>query len=400
MTTTYKKIGKKLKRARKSIGLSQEQVARKLELARPTISKIENGERKINSVELTQFADLYRRSLSYFLEPKKEEKALAYLLRAEKVTQKERKELIETYNLYKEYAHLERLVFGQIPFHLAEYNLPSRSTRRDILREGEKLAKNERKRLGLDGAPIKDTFKLLEKQKIKLFQSHFGRESDISGCFFFDEEDGPCIVVNVDHSKGRANFSAAHEYGHFLRDRSLFPAHASRVDNERDTREKKIEMRANAFAAAFLMPESGVNEFFEEVDINKGDRITPEDVVFIKEYFGVSYEAMLYRLLNLDWINEERRKQLSTYSPGKIAKKLGIEKEDREEKPSPLPTRFIHLSFKAYELEKINLGKLVEYLSPLGVNDKEVIEALQSLDIKVRLGAETEEEVYEEIENA
>lgn len=55
----YKKIGERLRKIRKYIGLSQEQVADILNVGRDAILRIEKGERKIDLQELINFSKLY-----------------------------------------------------------------------------------------------------------------------------------------------------------------------------------------------------------------------------------------------------------------------------------------------------------------------------------------------------
>ena len=52
-------LAERLREARTAAGLSQGQVARKLDMHRPTVSEIEAGRRKVSIDELRQFADLY-----------------------------------------------------------------------------------------------------------------------------------------------------------------------------------------------------------------------------------------------------------------------------------------------------------------------------------------------------
>lgn len=49
----------RLKQARKYLKLSQEFVARQMNLSRPTISAIESGQRKVSAEELDRFSKLY-----------------------------------------------------------------------------------------------------------------------------------------------------------------------------------------------------------------------------------------------------------------------------------------------------------------------------------------------------
>jgi len=52
-------IAGRLRRAREASGLSQGQVARKLQLHRPTVSEIEAGRRRVSTDEVAEFAELY-----------------------------------------------------------------------------------------------------------------------------------------------------------------------------------------------------------------------------------------------------------------------------------------------------------------------------------------------------
>ncbi|MCD8119081.1 MAG: helix-turn-helix domain-containing protein, partial [Lachnospiraceae bacterium] len=52
-------MNERLKAARKYLRLSQEFVARQMNLSRPTISAIESGQRKVSAEELARFAELY-----------------------------------------------------------------------------------------------------------------------------------------------------------------------------------------------------------------------------------------------------------------------------------------------------------------------------------------------------
>lgn len=52
-------IAARLRTAREAAGLSQGQVARHLEMHRPTISEIEAGRRRVSAEEIATFAELY-----------------------------------------------------------------------------------------------------------------------------------------------------------------------------------------------------------------------------------------------------------------------------------------------------------------------------------------------------
>jgi transcriptional regulator with XRE-family HTH domain len=60
-----KQIASRLRLAREAAGLSQGQVAKMLNVHRPTISEIEAGRRRVSADELSQFAKIYGVSVSW-----------------------------------------------------------------------------------------------------------------------------------------------------------------------------------------------------------------------------------------------------------------------------------------------------------------------------------------------
>ena len=66
-TKEYKKVIERLKKARLEIGLKQVEVAKKLAKPQSYISKIEQGERRVDVAELKKIADIYKKPLDYFV---------------------------------------------------------------------------------------------------------------------------------------------------------------------------------------------------------------------------------------------------------------------------------------------------------------------------------------------
>jgi transcriptional regulator with XRE-family HTH domain len=65
--TNFDQIAVKLRNLRESLGMSQEQVAEKLNKTQSYISRCETGQRRLDIFELEAFAKLYNKSLPYFL---------------------------------------------------------------------------------------------------------------------------------------------------------------------------------------------------------------------------------------------------------------------------------------------------------------------------------------------
>lgn len=61
-----RRLGDRLREARKYLGLKQEEVATYLKIPRTALTDIENGQRKVEAIELTRLAKLYRQPAAYF----------------------------------------------------------------------------------------------------------------------------------------------------------------------------------------------------------------------------------------------------------------------------------------------------------------------------------------------
>ena len=64
----YRAFLKRLREARKDADLTQAAVARALRRPQSFVSKSESGERRVDVIELAEFARLYRKRLSYFID--------------------------------------------------------------------------------------------------------------------------------------------------------------------------------------------------------------------------------------------------------------------------------------------------------------------------------------------
>jgi len=71
MSEIYKKLGLKLKSLRDSSGINQQELAKRLGTSRPTISQIENGERKISADELMKLSEIFNLSVDGLLDLEK-----------------------------------------------------------------------------------------------------------------------------------------------------------------------------------------------------------------------------------------------------------------------------------------------------------------------------------------
>ena len=63
----YQMMVERLRQARETAGLTQDRVAEELGKPQSFVSKVENGERRIDPVELCYFAEIYGKPIGWFL---------------------------------------------------------------------------------------------------------------------------------------------------------------------------------------------------------------------------------------------------------------------------------------------------------------------------------------------
>ncbi len=399
MAVTHEELAGRLKAARENAGLTQQEVAEEVGLARLAIVRIEAGKRAINSLELAEMARLYGRAISDFLEEGVfEEDPLVALFRAAPgyaEDPKLKRELLRCVELCREAENLERLLgLSAASAFLVSYGLKGLSSRWEAINQGRYLATQERNRLDLGTSPIWEVAEIVARQGVRV--TEYEMPDAVSGLFFHSDDTGFAIVINRRHSRNRRLFSYAHEYCHLLADRERFGG-ISHAGN----RNELAEVRANAFAAHFLMPEAGVKSFLKALGKGEGTRQNLEiydewegvpaqrrmptgsqevrvyDVVGLSHHFGTSYEAALYHLLNLGIIRRDSFDVLweSKGAQGAIRRAFRIPESDGAFH-FDLAEQLLSLGFEAYRRDEISRGKLIELAEKAGVDREEVEEAL------------------------
>lgn len=351
-------LARRLRDARIRSGLSQSEVARFAGLPRPAISLIESGRRSVSSVELAQFARVYATSPDRLLETEAahdralgSKQLLAYFRATGPLAAQTEDWLAGELEYCERYAELESAVYGT-----QRYEMPTYRVTDGVAHEqGERLAWQERRRLGLGNSPVRSMIDLLEGEGVKLRVIPFA-VSAVSGCYVYSTELGPCVFINKCERASRQRFTAAHEYAHFLVDRA--EAEAELCDHSKSR--SHYEVRANTFAAAFLLPVVGVEEALNGRGKRRGDAIDATDAIDIAFRFGASYEAVLWRLRNLGWLRPDEREMLAALPAESIWRSLGYEGEpgDRE----GTPDRFKLLAIEAWRLGHVDEDELARMI--------------------------------------
>jgi transcriptional regulator with XRE-family HTH domain len=66
-TSERQRLGERLRDARKYLGLSQEEVASYMRIPRTALVDIESAQRRVEAIELTKLAQLYKQPVGYFI---------------------------------------------------------------------------------------------------------------------------------------------------------------------------------------------------------------------------------------------------------------------------------------------------------------------------------------------
>jgi Zn-dependent peptidase ImmA (M78 family) len=291
-------IGARLKQVREETGLSQGGFARRLGLSGEYISLLEAGKRTPSFATLNRIAVFLHKDLSFFFG--ESENAFLLLLRGEGLDDRSRAELQRFRRYCEEYLRIEAVTGRRLPLAPQYGPIPA-----------DRLADEERRRLGLGDEPIRDIFTLMEMNGCRVLRQPLPAECKVSGAFIYLEaRQAAFALINAAQTAGRQAFSAAHEYCHYLRDRADGPV----IENPDVFIDELVslypprEQYAQRFAARFLMPPAKVREIVERDPV--GRRPSHEDVLYLKRYFGVSAVAMLRTLRELGYLNRAAFEEL------------------------------------------------------------------------------------------
>ena len=385
MSISQEQLGQRLKVAREASSFTQEQVGDHLGLSRSAIAQVELGKRSVSSLELNKLARLYGRDIrEFFSEDFQEEGALIALFRAnDDLAEHEEtaNALRQCIEVGSELTNLERLIgLDRDLSSVVQYNISVPKSRYEAIHHGVSVAKQERQRTGIDRAPIDDIAEFLEKQGVRTAVVDLPEE--ISGLTLFERKIGPFVAVNLREHVVRRTFSFAHEYAHVLMDRDT-----KGMISRSSERTNLLEVRANSFAASFLMPESGIRNFlahagkgggarlFAETPIDNDDAIALEarstskvgeihlhDIVLLARHFSVSRTVAIYRLRNLQLISPTELEQLLEQERSgrgrQLEKLLQLPEPDHVEERNRFSHYFLSLALDAFDRELISRSKL------------------------------------------
>lgn len=400
-------LGKKLKQLREKSGLTQEEVEKALGLPQKAFTHIESGARKVSTLELAKFSELFHVPISdFFAKEAQEEDLLVALHRIAPGLESNPKvhdQVARCIQICREGVFLKDVLGLSHQQTIRTYSCPPPKDVQEAKKQGEDVAREERRSLELGDAPIYDIAEVLSSQGIWTAQTMLPNE--MSGLFLHHAILGMAIIVNASHVRARQRFSYAHEYAH-----ALFDANRTITISNSDNTGDLIEVRANAFASAFLMPEQGIANLLRSMGKGEGSRvdlaiydastesaieaqyrqaassqkITPQAIAWIAHHFGVSYQAAVYRLQNLGYFKAKERDDLlkEEFKGKKYLRVLLLQDveipTERASQNRELKAQIAYLAIEAFQREEISRGRLLDLSKLLELSGKDLLQSAES----------------------
>ncbi|MDJ1180417.1 ImmA/IrrE family metallo-endopeptidase [Roseofilum sp. BLCC_M91] len=361
-TIDRQQLGKSLKQAREQRGMTQADAAQELEVSRTTLVAIENGTRRLKPAELITLARTYGRSVSDFVRPRPVVEPLEVQFRAlYRRTQEEQAAIepvvLRLQQLCENYLELEQLMGSPLPQNYpAEYDVEEMP----IEPLAEAIATQERQRLGLGDHPIQQLRDTLEANVgLRIF--YLPMPPKFSEIYSYNPELGGCLGINSNHPEERRRWSLAHGYLHFL-------AHRYKAVVDFDDQYQRMpdsEKLAEAFAKYFLMPTSSLlKQFRDRSGSNKG-KFTQIDLFTLAHYYGVSVQALAFRLEEMKCIPTGTWDNLHSRGLKVRSVQQQLNLQDIPQLSDMTPVHYQHLAIEALDRALITEGQFAKFL---GVN--------------------------------
>lgn len=291
-------VGDRIKGLIGEASLSQAGFAKRIGLEASKLSKSLNGVRRFTSLELALIADEMNVTVDWLLTG--QELSMATAARAAAGSSAE-----QALALAQEYvtmrADLVELGYRQ------QWWLPTMDTWASRwIQQGEDLAAKALKQLEENYWTPEDDLAdgIQEAFGIDVVVTELGEGFD---GLAVATETAKLIIVDASANSARQRFTMAHELGHLL------ASDDQQVHEDADiysaaSKKGESEVRANAFAAALLMPETKIREWAKSVAVD--GEAKEADFCVLATDLRVSPSALSYRLKNLGLIDDSTREKL------------------------------------------------------------------------------------------
>ncbi len=342
------RLGLALIRAREDAGLTQDDVAAALGLSRQVIGYWEQGKRMPRTEQVFQLAGLFRTSVDDLLnagQPRHSEvqtAAMLYRRSSVDLDKNARDGIAGFVNFLDFYADLAGAMRRDVTGMTKSPFLPGDGYAEYAV-DAKRKASEVRRHLGVGQGPIADIDSACATLGITVNRAHLGSDlqTTISGAFYKHPALGFAILINLDMTRGRRRFTAAHELAHVL----LHSGTDAIIVSDMGRRGDQRETYADAFAGEFLMPEEGIRRTLES--LGTGPKVEDvEPVIHLQRMFNVSYITALVRLRQANIITNAALHRLRTQPPLRTALRMGYTAGDSEGPLSPRDSVLVRYPLK------------------------------------------------------
>ncbi len=378
-----KKLGERLEAARKSLRLTQAEVAQRLGVPRQAVIAMEKGERRPSNEHLVALSAALNVSVHELVRERFVRAEASPRFRAgrradaEALQQAER-ELVRAGQRYAELEQMLGIVRSPAPLEsVLAWQAGSAADKLDPKLAGEDAAKAVRQALGLGDAPALALDGLLERAAgLRIF--NLVLPADTAALFLWSDELGGCVGINARHPYERRRWSLAHEAGHFLRDREAGDVLPTPGFDPKDP----SEAFADAFARALLLPAEAISRLFADKVRANGGAFAAADIVAMAHGYEVSFQAMTLRLEDRSLLPRGTWERLLAQNvrPREVETRLGLGRPARKPPPT-FPDRYVSLALEAFERELLGDGDLAEYLATDRVSARRLYEERRRQDL-------------------
>lgn len=356
--TKNKTIATLLKKERKAIGFTLQDVAEKVGFSNyQTLSDIESGKRELKAWELAKLAEIYGRKIEYFFGGVQEAPMPKVLWREPAQTPERARAERQFISFCDHYQKLLKMT-GEDDNEAATFSFSGIDKNKFYKRGFDyvvDLAEECAEILHLGRRPAYALANVLE-QNFGILVLFMDLGTDGSGASTVGDY-GKAILINSADAPWRRNYNLAHELFHIITWNVFSDAD---LYSEAPQIKTKVEKWADSFASAILLPANEVRkEFHKRLENNE---ITYISLVEIAREFKVSIEAFLWRLVILNLLN---RKDVSKFLEKgdfkDIDRKMRVKDWLIEE--AYLSPRFITLAIKALQKGMISKSRFAEYVN-------------------------------------
>jgi len=339
--TSWSDLGARLAEARKAARLSQAELAAAVGLDRTAVTKVEAGERKLDSLELARVARVLKRPIDWFVSPPLP--AVVSRRRSRGAIDESQADV-----LLESLARDVRLV---VELKLLQPLQVSRPRALEDVSSAEGAARDLRASLQVPPGPVWDLLGLAEQAGLHAFSIDL-RDESLDGSYVRFENVGVALV-NGGRQAGRRRFTLVHELGHHLFADDYSPEWIVGADG--DDRERLI----NAFVIHFLMPREAVLARWQDRDGRRDPRLA---AIALGAEFGVSWTAVLGHLCNLELMDARTRERLERERPTKADYLEGGVSLREELMPPAIGPRFAQAVVRGYKRHRLSSRRALELL--------------------------------------